>query len=63
MRKKHWDYDYICSQIYRFFFSMGKIQLIDATMELITFQLGTLTDIVLVFLEWLLNASEQQDRP
>jgi len=46
-----------------FFFSMGKIQLIDAMMELITFQLGTFTDIVLVFLEWLLKASEQQDRP
>ena len=46
-----------------FFFSMGKIQLIDAMMELITFQLGTFTDIVLIFLECLLKASEQQDRP
>ena len=42
---------------------MGKIQLIDATMKLITFQLGTFTDIVPIFLEWLLEASEQQDRP
>ena len=42
---------------------MGKIQLIDATMKLITFRLGTFTDIVPIFLEWLLESSEQQDRP
>ena len=46
-----------------FFFSMGKIQLIDATMKIITFQSGTFTDIVPILLEWLLEASEQQDRP
>ena len=41
-----------------FFFSMGKIQLIDATMKLITFRLGTFTDIVLDLLELLLEVSE-----
>ena len=42
---------------------MGKIQLMDASKDLITFQLGTSTDIVSGLLELLLEANEQQSRP
>lgn len=41
---------------------MGKIQLINGPMELITFQLGISTNIVPVLQEWHPKASEQQDR-
>ena len=55
MRKKYWEYVIL--------YYMGKIQLIDASKNLIIFQLGTSTDIVLGFLELLLKASERQDGP
>ena len=42
---------------------MGKMQLMDASKDLITFQLGTSTDIVPGLLELLLEASEQQGGP
>ena len=42
---------------------MGKIQLMDASKDLITFQLSTSTDIVSSLLELLLEASEQQSGP
>ena len=38
---------------------MGKMQLMDASKDLITFQLGTSTDIVPGLLELLLKASKQ----
>ena len=41
-------------------YHMGKMQLIDASKDLITFQLGASTDIILSLLELLLEASEQQ---
>ena len=42
---------------------MRKMQLTDALKDLITFQLGTLTDIELGLLEFILKASEQQGGP
>ena len=42
---------------------MGKMQLMDALKDLITFQLGTSTDIVLSLLELFLKVSEQQGGP
>ena len=44
-------------------YHMGKMQLMDASKDLITFQLGTSTDIVPGLLELLLEASEQQGGP
>ena len=44
-------------------YHMGKMQLMDASKDLITFQLGTSIDIVLGLLELLLEANEQQSGP
>ena len=44
---------------YVILYHMGKMQLMDASKDLITFQLGTSTDIVPGLLELLLEASEQ----
>ena len=42
---------------------MGKMQLMDASKDLITFKLGTSADIVPGLLELLLEESEQQGGP
>ena len=44
---------------YVILYHMGKMQLMDASKDLTTFQLGTSTDIVLSLLELLLEVSEQ----
>ena len=51
MRKKYTHYVIL--------YHMGKMQLMDASKDLITFQLGTFTDILLDLLELLFKASEQ----
>ena len=48
---------------YVILYHMGKMHLIDASNDLITFQLDTSTDIVPGLLELLLEASEQQGGP
>ena len=48
---------------YVILYHMGKMQLMDASKDLITFKLGTSADIVPGLLELLLEASEQQGGP
>ena len=48
---------------YVILYHMGKMQLMDASKDLITFKLGTSADIVPGLLELLLKASEQQGGP
>ena len=55
MRKKYLKYVIL--------YHMGNIQLMDALKDLITFQLGTFTDIVPSLLELPLKTSEQQGGP
>ena len=48
---------------YVILYHVGKMQLMNVSKDLITFQLDTSTDIVLGLLEFLLEASEQQGEP
>ena len=48
---------------YVILYHMGKMQLMDASKDLITFKSGTSADIVPGLLELLLKASEQQGGP
>ena len=48
---------------YVILYHMRKMQLMDASKDLITFQLGTSTDIVSGLLKLLLETNEQQGRP